>query len=240
LKIISWNCKSGFRAKFGSLARFAPDLLVIPECERLSEEQLGELGIAPMQFLWTGRLEKKGLGVFAVGAGIEISRDESYTAAHEWFLPVRVCSMGETEIRLLAVWAMNHRGSKGRTEVGTAWTALTHYADFLKGGDGVVMGDFNNNVIWDNLRRKGTHSDNVALLKGLGYESLYHERSGEEQGKESENTFFMYHKAEKGYHIDYCFASDGLRGSGKSFSIEPYEPWRELSDHVPVVVELGK
>ena len=71
MPIISWNCKLRFCSKLRALAKFAPDLLVIPECERLSEEQLQDLGLAPSQFLWVGRLEKKGLGLFAVGEGIE-------------------------------------------------------------------------------------------------------------------------------------------------------------------------
>ena len=48
----------------------------------------------------------------------------------------------------------------------------------------------------------------------------------------------MYRKKEKPYHIDYCFASDSIASNGFKLSIEHINKWIEISDHVPMIVDL--
>ena len=37
MRIITWNCKQGFRKKYSDIEFFNPDILVIPECESLDK-----------------------------------------------------------------------------------------------------------------------------------------------------------------------------------------------------------
>ena len=37
MRVITWNCKQGFRKKYSDIEFFNPDILVIPECESLDK-----------------------------------------------------------------------------------------------------------------------------------------------------------------------------------------------------------
>ena len=53
-------------------------------------------------------------------------------------------------------------------------------------------------------------------------------------------TFYPHRKQHKPNHIDYCFASADRLNIIKNFSIGIYADWIGYSDHVPVMVEIGK
>jgi hypothetical protein len=48
----------------------------------------------------------------------------------------------------------------------------------------------------------------------------------------------MYRKTEKPYHIDYFFASDLIIKDGFEIKVGKAENWIDLSDHVPLTLEL--
>jgi len=50
----------------------------------------------------------------------------------------------------------------------------------------------------------------------------------------------MYRHKDKGYHIDYCFASEDFAERLKSVEIGKYGFWKKYSDHVPVIVTFGE
>ena len=72
------------------------------------------------------------------------------------------------------------------------------------------------------------------MLKTKGLESAYHYVTGEKQGEETKPTFHMHRKVEKTFHIDHCFIKPEM--------IQSYEVldrgWLEISDHIPVVLEM--
>ena len=117
--------------------------------------------------------------------------------------------------------------------------AVKHYRDVV--GMYVTMEDKAGNVYlkcWDEWDRWWNHSDVVNDLKAIGLESCYHQVAGEDQGKETRPTFFMYRKVEKPYHIDYAFLSQALLPNAK-LEIGDIDTWLEHSDHMPVVVDIN-
>ena len=55
------------------------------------------------------------------------------------------------------------------------------------------------------------------------------------QGHESEPTFYMYRSKKKPYHIDYCFYN---KENIKNLDIGKFEDWINLSDHMPIVLDI--
>lgn len=102
----------------------------------------------------------------------------------------------------------------------------------------MLCGDLNSNACWDVWDRWWNHSDVVKELQQVGIESLYHQQTGEQQGKESQPTFYMYRKESRTYHIDYAFLSKDLISSAE-LSIGKSEDWLEFSDHMPVIFTIG-
>ncbi len=103
----------------------------------------------------------------------------------------------------------------------------------------IIIGDFNSNSIWDQWDRWWNHSDVVNDLSKMNIKSLYHCYFNEEQGKESQPTFFLQRNRAKPYHIDYIFASKEFEKGMTNFEVADIEKWINFSDHLPVVCELN-
>jgi len=99
-----------------------------------------------------------------------------------------------------------------------------------------VVGDLNSNVIWDEWDRWWNHTDVVRELSALGLESCYHHHFSEDQGKETQPTFFLHRNPVKKYHIDYAFASK--HWLVKHVKVGLISDWLSESDHMPLVFDL--
>ena len=67
--------------------------------------------------------------------------------------------------------------------------------------------------------------------------SAYHYYCNEEQGEETQKTFYLYKHLDKGYHIDHCFIK---KDRIKKYQILFDEKWLKCSDHMPVILEIKK
>jgi endonuclease/exonuclease/phosphatase family metal-dependent hydrolase len=79
----------------------------------------------------------------------------------------------------------------------------------------------------------GTLTDVIKTLKDENIKSVYHEFYNENFGKETTPTLFMYHKQDKPYHVDYCFASTDFRVT--DMEIGNFDDWIKKSDHMPII-----
>jgi hypothetical protein len=225
-RVVSWNCGTAFHAKSQPIADLSPDLLVVQETEAR----------AFTDAVWIGKSPRKGLGVHAA-VGQSVLMAPGYDPVHRWFAPtVWTRSRGTTEV--LAVWAMNHRGDPERKAHGQTLRAFQAYAPWLASHPTVIIGDFNANAIWDLPRVPGTYHDTKRELEALGYVSVYHARSGEPHGSESEPTFYFYRHEGKPYHIDYCYLPAVWLPRVRAFQIGRYSEWGALSDHMPLIPDL--
>jgi exonuclease III len=239
MKIITWNCNGAFRNKFENLLDLNADLLVIQECEDPEQTKDKKYTDWAMNSLWIGDTKNKGLGVFPK-QNIDLKKldwSDNYIDQKiknkdprvKYFLP---CSVNG-HFDLIAVWA-HHNNSPNFGYMGQFWKYLQ--VNKSKLNNSIIAGDFNSNVIWDEWDKWWNHSDVVNELKEIGIESLYHKFTKEEQGKELQSTFFMHRSLKKPYHIDYCFASTMFANKIKNVTVEPFEKWKHLSDHSPLII----
>lgn len=234
MTIITWNCNGAFREKFESLDKFNADILVIQECENPAETKSKKYKDWATNYLWQGDNKNKGLAVFAK-SHLPLNKlnwtDTYKDHKVKHFLPVSV----DNKFIILAVWT-HQNNSPNFGYMGQFWKYLqTNKTNFK---DIIIIGDFNSNAIWDEWDRWWNHSDVVSELNDLGIQSAYHRLTNESQGKESEPTFYLQKNLSKPYHIDYCFATTNILEKIKDYKILPYNDWRQISDHRPIVMRF--
>jgi hypothetical protein len=228
MKLISWNCKMAYRKKAESILKYQPDIAVIPECEYLGEDTSKQL--------WFGDNRKKGIGIFSY-SDFELELHKEYNPSFKYVIPIKV--KGPLEFNLFAIWAMNDLADVKQRYIGQVYSAIVHYKALL-GEPTVIMGDFNWNVIWDakpDYPLCGTLTDVIKILESWKIRSIYHEFYNEDFGKETKPTLFMYHRQNRPYHVDYCFASSDLKVS--NVEIGNFDNWIGKSDHMPIIVTLN-
>ncbi len=178
-----------------------------------------------------GSNRHKGLGIFA-SKDIQLELVELSLKPLELFLPCRI--NGVTP--LMAVWT-REAGSPTFRYIGQLWKLLQRHSRFLQAEKAILIGDLNSNSCWDAPDRWWNHTDVVRELSHMSFRSAYHYLAKEEQGQESTPTFYMYRKKEKPYHIDYSFLSKSLL-PGATCSIGDPAIWLEVSDHMPLVIDI--
>ena len=223
---MTWNCNLNLAKKYQHIESFDADILIIQECEKLKENYF-----SGRKFFWTGRIENKGLGVLIKTDSASIDPSVDHNLIN--FLPIQ-----SDDLRILGVWAYNHRAIKFGTEVsGNTIDAIRYYRDWLvKGSNKCIFGgDLNNSIIWDKRNNDNNFQNINSSLNDLGFESAYHLLSGEKFGHESEATFYHTKKESKKYHIDYLYTKSL---DVKSVNVGKYQDWIKLSDHCPMVIEV--
>ena len=230
MQITTWNANGKFREKFQDIARLESDIYIIQECEDPNHAK-GEYKKWATNAAWIGKVKHKGLGIFA-RASIKLQRLEWIDNDIQSFLPVRI----NNQFNLIGVWTKH---SKEHRYIGQAWKYLQLHAERMAVGPVVFCGDFNSNKIWDKPHRNWNHSDVVRELASINIISLYHVKTGEEQGEESADTLYLQKNVEKPYHIDYAFCSrDLIDAKGILLNIGSHKDWLSLSDHMPVTFNI--
>lgn len=224
MKIISWNCNGKFREKYKHISRYDADIYVIQECEN------PKLFLNPgykdfcENYLWTGENKNKGLGIFAKPK-IKLTENNWKKYGLRNFISAKV----NDEFDLLGVWAC-----KPYIEEYFIYQNINIENFNTKT---ILIGDFNSNAIWDKEHGQRNHTAVVKMLEKIDIISAYHDFYGEEQGKESRCTFYLYRHKDKGYHIDYCFTN---KNNIKEYKVLTDESFLSLSDHMPIYVERRK
>ncbi len=249
MKIISWNCNGAFRKKYNLIDTLDVDILIIQECEN-PEVSTHTYKDWAGEYLWCGENKNKGLAIFARkgnkitplswNGSFHIQGLSNNNNSLKWqtndlkeFLPCLI----NNKFTLLGVWT-KQADSPNFGYMGQFWKFLQIHRKDLMGDNTIICGDFNSNKIWDASDRWWNHSDVVEELDYIGIHSLYHHMFDEEQGEESQSTFYMHRKLEKPYHIDYAFLSDNLLNRA-SFYIGSRDIFLEASDHLPIVFEIN-
>ncbi len=236
MRVVTWNCNGALRKKFEHLSDLNADIYVIQECEDPVRIQDKVFNAWAENYLWTGENKHKGIGIF-VNSNLKIellnwdNQYKDHTVKH--FLPCLI----NGDIQVLGIWT-HKNNSPNFGYIGQVWKYLQVNKE--KFGNMIIAGDFNSNTIWDEWDRWWNHSDVVKELKEIDIESLYHNYFKEEQGKESQPTFFLHRNQARPYHIDYMFASEIFSSRLSKLEIGKVETWLKISDHLPLVCEFNK
>jgi exodeoxyribonuclease-3 len=242
MRIVAWNCNMALDRKIEALLALEPDVAIVSECAEPDRfrARMGP-GWTRSDPVWIGRNPNKGLAVFAFN-GYTAALAERYDPRLRYIAPVRI--VGPAACNLLAVWAQNLSGGITRKrQTGPLLRSLRAYRDFLLEGPAIVAGDLNSNTIWDKPGWRNNHATKVASLRELGMISAYHHVRGEPHGAESEPTLYWRDRTKHGptYHIDYVFLPNDWCARIRDLRVGSFEDWcgSGLSDHVPVVVDVG-
>ena len=237
-KVLIWNCNKAFRKKCGLFTQDKYDILVISECENPEVVKFPDDLFEKYSYKWIGKNKNSGLCVFVRKDWKLQSLEEFHEESVSFVLPVKIIAFSES-ITLFAVWACPGDHKLEHRYIGQVWLYLKNHIDRFPENGVLLAGDFNSNKIWDNEHRDGNHTDVVKQLHSKGIDSIYHTVNNESQGSETSKTLFMYRKKDKGYHIDYCFASQDIFQNNVAFEIGKYEDWIKHSDHMPITMKIG-
>ncbi len=225
VKLLTWNCCRGaYETKTPLVDHFDADIAVFQEIAKPAAEG--------SDVLWFGKNPKIGMAVRAK-APYSITLLPQLQGIPDYIIPVQV--LGPQNFTLVAVWTTN---DKALPYVRSLSTAIDRYAHLLgQGMPVVVMGDFNSNAIWDKQHPKHlNHSSMVERLDKFGLVSAHHYHGSLRHGEESESTFYLHRKQEKGFHIEYCFLPKDWAEAISAVRVERFEELASSSDHRPLVV----
>lgn len=223
MRIVSWNCRLGGEHD-GHLTELAPDIAVISEWGRLPHPAPASAS----SFVEFGEVGEFGLGVAGFGEW-HVSRAvvPGITGGVIGAVEVR----GPVECNLVAVWSC----LSGRPKENPLVEAVKCWSEWLARRPIIVAGDFNTGGSWADIRTGPmSHFPIIDRLRGLGLHSAYHAARGVEQGVGEEPT--LWHSNGKTYMVDHVFTPTGW--PILSVEVGSEDPWRQRSDHAPLVVEL--
>ncbi|MEO8174123.1 MAG: hypothetical protein ABI581_13610 [Sediminibacterium sp.] len=105
MKIITWNCNMAYRRKAAAILEYAPDIVIIPECEHPDKLFFPEHLPQPTNTLWFGENTNKGLGIFSYG-NFRLKKMRIHDPSIKLVVPVAVTG-GSFDFTLFAIWANN-------------------------------------------------------------------------------------------------------------------------------------
>ena len=239
MRIVSWNCGSGFHRKVGALSALAPDIAVIQECADLDTLARKSPEFVPSDALWIGDNPNRGLGVFSFGQ-YRLAQANAEAVAITYALPARV--IGPSTFNLVALWAHYGKTPIRVGALGPTLLALRAYASLLLEQPSIVAGDLNNHIRWDKPGKASNHANAVTASAALGLVSAYHAFHGLEQGAERHPTLYWRDRTRTGptFHIDYIFVPRSTTNLLRRVSLGSYAKWvaTGLSDHAPLIVDF--
>lgn len=239
MRIVSWNCGSGFHRKIGALSTLEPDVAIVQECSDLATLVRKAPEFTPTGALWTGHNPHRGLGIFSFGPYV-LARTDPGLNAITYALPARV--LGPSNFNLVALWSHYGASPVRVASPGPTLMALRTYANFLTEHPSILAGDLNNHVRWDKPGKASNHANTIAAAAALGLISAYHAFFKLQQGAERHPTLYWRDRTPTGptFHIDYVFVPEMTTGLIRRVAVGSHAKWiaSGLSDHAPVIVDF--
>ncbi|MBE7483594.1 MAG: endonuclease/exonuclease/phosphatase family protein [Polyangiaceae bacterium] len=233
MRLSTWNCRIGaFRRKAARVARFKPDVLIVPEMEELEGELFLDGDHQPtFRQRCSGPGWSRGLGVLSY-TGIELEPAFHASEAIAGFWPF-TARRGDLRFQVAAVWTFKEE-AKPREAYLQAHAGIDHYRGWIKQLPTVLLGDFNVDASRDHRQ----WADLIARTESLDLVSAYHHFFAEVPGSERRATHFHGGKPNSKFHLDYCFLPRDWADRSLHVRVGAHEDWSDVSDHVPLIVDV--
>jgi exodeoxyribonuclease-3 len=231
MRLVVWNCCSGFAADLPALLALEPTVAVVPEAPRAMPTS-PPLGSPEFSWAAQGTFDHKSLAVIGFDTAVI---DRPNRGDGRWSVAVDVPSFGAG---VLGIWATPESTGPVRY-VDEVMKAVEEHADWICTGRVVVAGDFNADGQGRAEKASGAFTRLRTKLEEFGLVSAYHHATGESFGAESTPTYFHRRKREAPFHIDFAFVPKPLV-AGLQVEVGGFDEWvgAGRSDHVPVIVDL--
>lgn len=225
MKILSYNINKCTQEKIDKVLAMNADIMVLPECARYDEIKLPQ-GFS-MEWIGDNAVSWKGLGVIW-RTQHEVIIAPWYNCEHKYILPLIV----DRRFLLFATWPTKVLNGK-QSYPQILLDALKEYQQYIQSYPTLMCGDFNCYTGQSGVSKAtGTFEQCIEFLESNKLFSLYHERTGEEFGKESKATYYHQFKENKPFFIDFAFANIQI------FAYELGKWDKEMSDHCPQMIVL--
>lgn len=226
MKILAFNINRSNQGKISKILSLAADIMVLPECASQSQIMLPD----DYEMEWMGIPEWcnwKGLGVIW-RKDHEVVVAPWYNDEYKYILPLIV----DRKFILIAAWPTLVPDVK-KTYPQILLESLREYKDYISNYPTLICGDFNCYIGQSCVAKKtGTFEQCIEFMNSIGLYSLYHERTGEDFGKESKPTFYYRFKEDAPFFIDYAFTNINV------FAYEIGKWDKDISDHCPQMIVL--
>lgn len=230
---MTWNCdRGGFRTKAARIAAMNPDVIAVQEVSRPDRAALRHSGTAQPTFRdhRENAPYPRSIGLYSY-TGLRIEAADADAPMYE-FRRYRAVTESETRFQVAAVWTASSKDPQAHYR--QAIIGLTRYQDWIAAEPTVFLGDFN-----DNARNRSTNWPEIMQhLHDLGLVSAYHSHTGDEFGAETRSTFYPRRRSGGAWHIDYCFIPEQWMTKVRRVEVGGFDDWCDLSDHVPLTVDL--
>lgn len=223
MNILSYNIHRCNQSKIDYVLAMGADIMALPECASKGSFVLPD-GYN-MEWFGSKACLWKGLGVIWK-ENVRIKRAEWFNDEHKWIMPLIV----NDEFILIATWPTIVKGIN-KTYPQILLEALKEYEPYLRSGKALLCGDFNCFTHQGGVSKStGTFEQCIDFFYGMGYESLYHGRTGERFGKETTATYYHLFKASQPFFLDYAFTNMPV------FAYEIGKWNKNISDHRPQMI----
>jgi endonuclease/exonuclease/phosphatase family metal-dependent hydrolase len=227
VRLIAWNCHHGsLSARLADLARYSPDIVFLQECTPADNHP------AAGHFVTRRVGPRKAIALGAPNGGYHLA--ELTPTQNVGRACVAGAVSGPAAFSVLGIW------SQGPKYVDDAMRSLDDYADVLRQGPVVVMGDLNSGT---RLKRRRPPSNGhrriIGALTDLGLVSAYHAFHKVDHGRERHATYCHQFKAVQPWHIDFCFVPVSWVDCVVGVKVLAGARWAKRSDHFPLIVDLN-
>jgi hypothetical protein len=224
LRLLAWNCRSGtLTARLAELTEHAVDIAFLQECS--PAESLPLAG----QVLACSVGPQKGIALVSLNVDYHLAELEPRGGK----AVIAAAVTGPVAFTALGIWAQKPK------YVHDVLRTLDAYADLLRSGPAVIMGDLNSGTDLSGERTPSkAHLRLVEALADLGLVSAYHAFHNIEQGQETHPTYRHQFQVSQPWHIDFCFLPASWANGLTRVDVIDGEEWIARSVHHPLRVEL--
>ncbi|MBR4219302.1 MAG: endonuclease/exonuclease/phosphatase family protein [Bacteroidales bacterium] len=223
MKILAYNIHHSSPKKINQIFARGADIYVLPE---IASPQSNHIPDTFLQ-IWEGVYENKGLGI-VYKTNIDCVLPSWYNKQHKYIIPLII----DNNWLLIAAWPTVHDGDN-KTYPQILMDALIEYKEFLQTYPTLITGDFNCFIGQSGVNQQtGRFEDIIAFLEQFNIKSLYHTRTGEKFGSESQCTYHHMFSENSRFFLDYTFSNIPC------FAYELEKQWNQMSDHHPQMIVI--